>query len=196
MIRIGLTGGIGSGKSTVAAVLRVLNVPVFDADAAGKDALDNNNALREVVKSRFGEAIYPGGKLDRKALASIVFADQRALTDLNALVHPAVRLAFQRWTATQNAPYVVMEAAILAETGGHAAFDRIIVVTAPEGLRVQRVMRRDGSGEKEVRARLRNQTGEEERSRIANHVITNDDGTLVIPQVLAVHAELLTFAGA
>lgn len=194
MIRVGLTGGIGSGKSTVAAVLRVLEVPVFDADAAGKDALDNNHALRDKVKDRFGAALYRDGKLDRKALASIVYTDQRSLKELNALVHPAVRLAFQQWTATQSAPYVVMEAAILAETGGHAAFDRIIVVSAPAELRIQRVMRRDGVGVEAVKARLRNQTSEEDRLRIAHHVIMNDDRQLVIPQVLAIHADLLNFA--
>ncbi len=194
MIRVGLTGGIGSGKSTVASVLRVLEVPVFDADAAGKDLLDNDIALCDTVKARFGDTLYRDGRLDRKALANIVFADPKALADLNALVHPAVRRAFQTWVTEQTFPYVVMEAAILAESGGYAAFDRNIVVSAPEDLRVQRVMRRDGLGEEAVRARLRNQAGEEERMRIADHVVHNDDRQLVIPQVLAIHAELLNFA--
>lgn len=196
MIRVGLTGGVGSGKSTVASLLRVLDVPVFDADAAGKNALDNDPALRDAVQQRFGAAIYRDGKLDRKALASIVFVDPLALKDLNALVHPAVRASFSNWCATQHASYVVMEAAILAETGGYAAFDRIIVVSAPEQLRIQRVIRRDGVEEEVVRARLRNQTSEAERLRIAQHVIINDDEQLVIPQVLAIHAELLNFAAA
>ncbi|HMC96871.1 MAG TPA: dephospho-CoA kinase [Flavobacteriales bacterium] len=196
MIHVGLTGGIGSGKSTVAAVLRVLEVPVFDADGAGKDLLDTDPALANAVKARFGDGLYRDGRLDRKALADIVFADPKALSELNALVHPAVRRSFQDWIAEQKAPYVVMEAAILAETGGYAAFDRIIAVSAPEDLRVQRVMRRDGLGEEAVRARLRNQTGEEERSRIAHHMIHNDDRQLVIPQVLSIHAELLKFANA
>jgi len=194
MIRVGLTGGIGSGKSTVASVLRVLEVPVFDADGAGKELLANDAALRDAVKNRFGDGIYGSGALDRNALAAIVFADKQALNDLNSIVHPAVYLAFQQWTVEQKTPYVVMEAAILTETGGHAAFDRIIVVSATEALRIQRVMRRDGVGEEAVRARLLNQTSEEERLRIAHHVIHNDDTQLVIPQVLAIHEELLNYA--
>ena len=194
MLRVGLTGGIGSGKSTVASVLRVLEVPVFEADAAGRELLSTDAALKAAVMNRFGSSIYRNGELDRPALAEIVFKDPRALTDLNALVHPAIRAAFQQWTAHQKAPYVVMEAAILAETGGHAAFDRMIVVSAPEDLRIQRVMRRDGVAEADVRARMKNQAGEEERLRIADHVINNNDRELVIPQVLSIHAELLNFA--
>ncbi len=196
MIRVGLTGGIGSGKSVVAQVLAVLGIPVFDADAAGKNALAIDPALSAAVIRRFGAAIYPGGTLDRTALAAIVFIDKQALADLNALVHPIVHASFGRWADGQHAPYVVMEAAILAETGGYAAFDRIVVVSAPEALRMQRVMRRDGVGEEAVKARLRNQTSEEERLRIAHHVIINNDQRLVIPQVLAIHAELLNFATA
>lgn len=191
MLRIGLTGGIGSGKSTVASVLRVLEIPVFDADAAGKELLRTDVELRTAVRSRFGSSIYPAGELDRQELAAIVFEDPKALADLNALVHPAVRSAFQQWAAQQKAHYVVMEAAILAETGSHAAFDRMIVVSAPEDLRIQRAMRRDGSAEADVRARMKNQASEEERLRIADHVIHNDDQQLVIPQVLALHKELI-----
>lgn len=195
MFRVGLTGGIGSGKSTVASVLRVLEVPVFDADAAGKELLATDTDLRDAVMRRFGSSIYSEGILDRQALAAIVFHDPKALVDLNALVHPAVRKAFQGWTALQKAPYVVMEAAILTETGGHAAFDRMIVVSAPEELRIKRVIQRDNVAEADVRARIRNQAGEADRLRIADKVIHNDDRQLVIPQVLAIHAELLKFAG-
>jgi dephospho-CoA kinase len=195
MLRVGLTGGIGSGKSTVAEVLRVLGVPVFDADQAGKDLLADDADLRAAVIARFGKEIHPGGTLDRKALAQIVFQDREALAALNALVHPAVRNAYRRWAGEQhNAPYAVMESALLADTGGHAAFDQVVVVSAPEDLRIQRVMARDGVGEEAVRARVRNQVSEEERLRIAHHVIHNDDHRLVIPQVLAVHGKLRSIA--
>jgi dephospho-CoA kinase len=130
------------------------------------------------------------GVPDRKALAQLVFNDPKALADLNAIIHPVVRQAFRNWAAEQQAPYVVMEAAILAETGGHSAFDRIVVVSAPEALRVRRVMQRDGAGEPDVRARMRNQATEEQRLAIADHVIINDDTRLVIPQVIALHNTL------
>lgn len=190
MLLVGLTGGIGSGKTTVCEVLRVLGVPVFDADGAGKRLLDEDPELRSAVIERFGAAIYPGGTLDRKALAALVFNDKEALKALNALVHPAVRHAFKIWASEQQAPYVIMESALLADNGGHAAFDRMIVVSAPEPLRIARVMKRDGVGEEAVKARLRNQVAEEERLRIADFVVVNDDTQLVIPQVLAIDSAL------
>jgi dephospho-CoA kinase len=190
MLSVGLTGGIGSGKSTVCEVLRVLGIPIFDADAAGKRLLAEDPALRQAVIERFGPNVYPDGRLDRKALAAIVFNDPNALADLNALVHPLVRKAFQVWMAAQQAPYVVMESALLADTGGHAHFDQVIVVTAPEALRIARVMQRDGVGEEAVKARMRNQVSEEERLRIADHVVVNDGARLVVPQVLRIDRAL------
>lgn len=190
MLLVGLTGGIGSGKTTVCEVLRVLGIPIFDADGAGKRLLAEDPMLRAAVTERFGAAIYADGVLDRKALAAIVFNDAAALADLNALVHPAVRRAFRAWATGQQAPYVVMESALLADTGGHAGFDRVIVVSAPERLRIARVMQRDGVGEEAVKVRLRNQVSEEERLLIAHHVVVNDDTQLVIPQVLAIDRTL------
>ena len=191
MLRIGLTGGIGSGKSLIARILRILEVPVLEADAEAKKLMEQDPELIASIKGRFGDHVYSGGKLDRKGLASIVFKDPAALKELNALVHPAVRRSFTQWADRQNAHYVVMEAAILAETGGHSAFDRIIVVSAPEELRIQRVMQRDGVEEESVRSRMKNQASEEERLAIADHVIVNDGRQLVIPQVLSIHEELL-----
>ena len=194
MLRVGLTGGIGSGKSLIARILRILEVPVFEADAEAKTLMENDPGLIASIKERFGDHIYSGGKLDRKMLASVVFKDPAALKELNALVHPVVRKAFSHWADRQNASYVVMEAAILAETGGHSNFDRIIVVSAPEELRIQRVMKRDGVEEESVRSRLKNQATEQQRLAIADHVITNDEKQLVIPQVLSIHKELLAGA--
>ncbi|MBL7980278.1 MAG: dephospho-CoA kinase [Flavobacteriales bacterium] len=192
MLKVGLTGGIGSGKSTVGRILRLLGVPLFAADEAGRQLLANDPEVHQALRARFGDAVFANGTPDRKAIANIVFNEPKALADLNAIIHPAVRKAFRSWAGEQQAPYVVMEAAILAETGGHSAFDRIVVVSAPEGVRVQRVMRRDGAGEQEVLARMRNQATEEQRLAIADHVIINDDTRLVIPQVIALHNTLRT----
>jgi len=190
MLKVGLTGGIGSGKSLVARMFGVLGVPVFEADAAGRHLLAEDPAVRAAILDRFGEGVVHHGKVDRKALAAVVFQDPQALADLNAIVHPAARQAFRHWAEQQHAPYVLMEAAILAETGGHQAFDRVVVVSAPEALRLARVMARDHATEAEVKARMRNQASEEQRLAIADHVIVNNDQQLVIPQVLQVHQAL------
>ena len=191
MLRIGVTGGIGSGKSTVCRILEVLGVPVFHADDEGKRLLQDDAEVKKQLLATFGEAILSQGVLDRKALAHVVFHDPIALAKLNAIVHPAVREAFRSFcTEHGHAPYVVMEAAILAETGGHAAMDHLVVVTAPETERVKRVMERDEMGEEEVRARLRNQTNDDTRVKLADTVIVNDGQTMVIPQVLALHERL------
>ena len=196
MIRVGLTGGIGSGKTTVGRVFRTMGIPVFEADAEGRRLLVNDLRLKHAVVERFGASVLKEDAIDRAALASIVFQDATALKDLNALIHPAVRAAFDRWTSEQRSPYVIMEAAVLAESGGHRTMDRIVVVSAPEAIRIQRVMERDGVREDAVRARMANQVSEAERLAIADHVIHNNDSRLVIPQVVEVHAALLKFAGA
>jgi dephospho-CoA kinase len=194
MLRVGLTGGIGSGKSTVARMFTLLGVPVFEADAEAKTLMVSDPDLRTAIATRFGAVVYRTGELDRKALADLVFADAQALADLNALVHPAVRKAFGSWAAGQESPYVLMEAALMAENEGYKQFDRVITVSCPEEERIRRVMERDGVSEEKVRARMRNQGSEEQRLRIAQHVVQNDGSQLVIPQVLAIHAELLTLA--
>jgi len=191
MRKVAVTGGIGSGKSTVCRMFQVLGIPVFEADRVAKQLMVDDAALRAAIIERFGEAVLGANGLDRQALANIVFQDPAALTDLNALVHPAVRKAFAQWAGEQHASYVIMEAAILAETGGHTAFDHVIVVSAPQDIRLARVVARDGVGEEAVLARMRNQASEQERIRIANDVIMNDDVHMVIPQVLAIHERLL-----
>jgi dephospho-CoA kinase len=196
MIRVGLTGGIGSGKTTVARVFQTLGVPVFEADAEGRRVLGEEPEVIQAVAERFGRAILRGGTVDRKALAGVVFNEPEALQALNAIVHPAVRQGFQRWAEAQPTPYVIMVSAIMVESGSSRLMDRIVVVTAPEQLRIQRVMARDGVDEGAVRARVANQISETERLAVADHVIHNDDKQLVIPQVLAIHAALLTFAKA
>jgi len=192
MRKVAVTGGIGSGKSTVCRMFSVLGIPVFEADRVAKELMVQDAELRTAISARFGDVVLGEHGFDRKALAAIVFNDQAALADLNALVHPAVRKAFAHWALEQHAPYVIMEAAILAETGGHAAFDHVVVVSAPEKMRLARVMERDGVGEDAVVARMRNQATEDERLRIASHVVVNDGEHMIIPQVLAIHQQLVS----
>jgi dephospho-CoA kinase len=192
MKTVGLTGGIGSGKSTVCKVFRVLGIPVFDSDQEAKRLMVDDEPLRAALASRFGEEVIGSDGLDRKVLAEKVFNDPKALSDLNALVHPVVRQAFGDWVVLQTAPYVIMEAAILVETGGYQAFDELVVITAPETLRIQRVVNRDVAREVDVVARIRNQADDADRLAVANHVVYNDDKRLVIPQVLVIHKALST----
>ena len=194
MMTIALTGGMGSGKSTVARLFRMLGVPVFEADREARTLQDHDPALREAIAARFGQELYAGGTLDRKALAVRVFGRPAELGSLNALVHPAVRRAFDAWCAEQCGPYVIMEAAVLVENGGHARFDRIVVVEAPEAQRVARVMQRDGLAEGEVQARLKHQATDQERGSAAHFNIINDGSRLVIPQVIAIHEQLIALS--
>ena len=191
MLRVGLTGGIGSGKSTVARVLGLLGCPVFVADTEARRLMEEDPALRQAIAERFGDRLYASGRLDRPMLAAQVFGDTQALAEINAMVHPAVRKAFSTWADRQVAPVVFMESAILVDTGGHRHLDRLVVVSAPEALRIQRVQRRDGATADEVRARMQYQASEAVRVAAAHHVIVNDDTQLVIPQVLAVYQALL-----
>ncbi|MEO8734460.1 MAG: dephospho-CoA kinase [Flavobacteriales bacterium] len=196
MYTVGVTGGMGSGKSTVCSVFEVLGISVFSSDDAGKRLLQEDPVVRAQVIEVFGEAPYVNGLLNRKALAALVFGDPVALARLNAIVHPAVRHAFRDWAKKQEAPYVINEAAILVESGGHTELDHLIVVTAPDQERVARVMKRDGLTEEAVRQRLRHQTTDETRAAVAHSIIVNDGVQLVIPQVLAVHEALIKKAKA
>jgi dephospho-CoA kinase len=184
---IGLTGGIGSGKSTVARVLETLGLPVFDADREALALYDEDESLLTEVKERFGAlVIQPGGQLNRQALASIVFNDAEALKQLNAMVHPRVAKKFDAWKKMQRTSTVIREAAILFESGSAAACDSVIVVTAPEDLRVARVQKRNAWSEEEVRARMKRQWTEMQLIEKANAVIVNDDKHLVLPQLTRV----------
>lgn len=185
MKRVGITGGIGSGKSTIAKVFEVLGAPVFKADDEGKKALNEDPELIEAVKERFGSDIYGPEGVDRKALARIVFNDPGELEALNGMVHPRVRERFHEWCKErEEEPYVVEEAAILIESGGYREMDHLILVTAPEELRVQRVVERDGSDPRAVRARMEEQMSEEAKRAYADSILPNDDSKLLLPEIL------------
>jgi dephospho-CoA kinase len=196
MFKVGLTGGIGSGKSTVARVFEVLGIPVLRADDEGKRILNEDPSACKAVSEAFGATMYQNGRLDRKALASVVFNDPAALQKLNAIVHPLVREHFRLWCTEQTSPYVIMEAAILAESGGAKAMDHLVVVNAPEDVRIRRVMQRDKATEAEVKARMRSQTDDVERNALADTIILNDGHNMVIPQVLQLHERLCKLAHA
>ena len=170
---VGLTGGIGSGKSTLMQWFQKQGVPCFESDAVGRKLL--NTDLREAVSEAFGAELYlQTGSLDRKALAEKVFANPAALAKLNQIVHPAVAIAFENFKKQHaNAPFVINEAAILFETGGYKNYDVVILVTAPKSDRIERIINRDGSTKAEVIKRMKNQWEDERKRKLADYVIEN-----------------------
>lgn len=196
MLKIGITGNIGSGKTTVSKMFEVLGIPVFYADTAARDLMTTDILLIEGVKKAFGEVAYSDdGKLNRKHIANIVFNDGAELAKLNALVHPAVFRAFDDWVANiKNAPYVIKEAAVLFESTSYKMCDYSLLVTAPFELRAARVMKRDHITRAEVEAREARQFTETKKRELADYIIENDGKQLLIPQVLALHEAFLQLA--
>ena len=195
MLKIGITGGIGAGKSTVAGIFKVLGVPVFDADATAKNILNTDPLLREQVSSAFGSETYKNGLLDRKYLATLVFNNPNQLAKLNALVHPASIEAANIWAKhweEQGCPYILKEAALLFEAGTNVGLDFIIGVTAPVEMRIARVMERDHVTREEVLKRMQHQLDDSEKMKRCNFVIDNNEASLVIPEVLALHARFIS----
>jgi len=190
MLKIGITGSIGAGKSTVAGIFKVLGVPVFDADAIAKSILNSDPALRAQIIAAFGSETYKNGLLDRKYLATLVFNNPNQLAKLNALVHPATIKAANSWAKhweEQGSPYIVKEAALLFEAGTNVGLDFIIGVTAPEDLRITRVMARDHVTRGEVLKRMQHQLDDTKKMERCDIVIDNNEKALLIPQVLTLH---------
>jgi len=187
VLKIGLTGGIGSGKSTVAGIFKVLGIPVFDADSAAKELMNSDKGLQQQLLETFGAETFVGGMLNRQYLAGIVFNNPFKLEQLNAIVHPATIAAAERWMQQQSTPYAVKEAALLFESGSAAGLDYIVGVFAPEALRIKRVMDRDGVGRQEVLARINRQIDDEIKRRLCDFVVINDEQQPLIPQVVALH---------
>jgi dephospho-CoA kinase len=190
-LKIGLTGGIGSGKTTVAKIFEVLQVPVYYADAASKRLYATDAALIANLKKHFGEAIYTGTVLNREQLARAVFADPDKLALLNRLVHPPTIKDAEAWMARQTAPYIIKEAALLFESGSVRGLDYVIGVSAPQHLRIQRAMERDRTTRESILARLERQMDEDIKLKLCDFVIHNDEQQLVIPQVLKLHKHFL-----
>ena len=187
MIKVGLTGGIGSGKTTIAKIFEVLGIPVYYADLAGKRLMNENDQLRKGIIDTFGEKVYVNGKLDPPYLSSLVFNDPSRLDQLNALVHPAVLKDAEEWMMLQNAPYAIKEAALIFESGANIKLNYVIGVHAPEELRMQRAMNRDNISREDILARMNQQMSEKEKMNRCDFIITNDECQLVTPQVIALH---------
>lgn len=185
MLKIGITGGIGSGKTTVCRIFETLGAPVFNADMIAKSIMSTDTSLISSIKREFGEEAYSSNnELNRKYLANKVFNNQDELEKLNNLVHPVTIKAFVDWSLRQKSAYVIKEAAILFESGSYRDCDFVIVVTSPEDIRIRRVIEREGVNEDNVRSRMSKQMPEEEKEKLADFIIINDNKTAVIPQVL------------
>ena len=189
---IGLTGGIGSGKSTIAKVFANFGVPIFDADSTAKNIMNTNPIIKEKLIAAFGEDVYTKSDiLNRSYLSKIVFTDEYKLALLNNIVHPITIQAALDWAAVQTTPYVIKEAALFFESGSSFGAHKIIGVTAPKSLRINRVMKRDHCTKEEVEKRMSHQIQESLKMKLCDWVIVNDDQQLVLPQVLAIHETIL-----
>ena len=190
MLKIGLTGGIGSGKSTVAKIFEQLGIPVYYADSAAKRIMNADPILMAELVNSFGSEVYVDGELNRAHLSGIVFNDKKKLDLLNSIVHPATIRDSESWMSSQKAPYAIKEAALIFESGSQDQLDYVIGVSAPESLRIQRAMQRDGLTREAVKERIQNQLSESIKMRLCHFVIRNDEQELVIPQVLELDRKL------
>lgn len=190
MLKVGLTGGIGSGKTTVARIFEVLGIPVYYADDAAKRLMNEDPELKQAIISQFGDLVYPEGKLDRKAMASLVFGNKEKLELLNSLVHPATIRDGDKWGLQHATSYVIREAALIFESGVFKTLDFVIGVSAPSELRIRRVTERDRINEEDVVKRMNNQWDEEMKMSRCDFLLFNDDKQLLIPQVIALHEKL------
>jgi len=181
---IGLTGGIGSGKSVVAKVFTTLGIPVFNADVEAKRIMQSSPEIKDKLIQQFGADIYNEFGLQKEKLAAIVFNDAFQLQLLNAIVHPLTIQAAKDWAAKQNSPYVIKEAALIFESGAADGLFKIIGVTAPLSLRIHRVMQRDAMSKEQVDGRMRNQISDTIKMRLCDYVVHNNNQQMVIPQVL------------
>jgi len=190
-IKVGITGGIGSGKSTVCEVFKLLGVPVFEADVVAKQLQNTNQKIKNGLISLFGEDIYtPEGLVDRKKLADIIFNSDFQIAKINELIHPVVKEEFENWLKKQNSAYIIHEAAILFESGFYKIMDYTILVSAPEEQRIERVMKRDSVSKEIVLQRIKKQWSEEEKQKLASIVVHNDNKNLVIPEIIKIDKNL------
>ena len=191
MLRIGITGGIGSGKTTVADIFHVLGIPVYKSDDASKRLMVEDKDLKKNIIESFGKESYVDGILNRKYLAAQVFNDSQKIALLNSFVHPATINDARRWTEKQNSAYTIKEAALIFESGSDEFLDYVIGVKSPLSLRVERAMRRDNVTRQQVEARMKLQMDEDEKMKRCDFIIINDEQQMLIPQVLLLHERFL-----
>jgi dephospho-CoA kinase len=192
MIKVGVTGGIGSGKTLVCEIFSHLGVPVFNADTEAKELYNTDKEVIEQIRQLFGHDIYHKGKLRKDILAKIIFNDSKALNKVNAIVHPKVREYFLDWAEKQISKYVIEEAAILFESNAYLDLDYIINVHARQESRIDRVMKRDNISKEQVISRIKNQLCDEKRMKLADFTIFNDDDHMLLPQVVDIHQKILS----
>lgn len=192
-LKVGITGGIGSGKSVVAKIFSILGIPIYYADDRAKWLMAHDKELSEQIKKEFGaESYLPDSSVNRTFLATKVFADPEKVKKINSLVHPAVGLDFLKWAESQTAPYVLKEAALIFETGGQKSLDYVINVSSPLKIRIARTLMRDPHrSEEQVNQIINQQMPDEEKNELADFVIKNTDNKLLIPQVLSIHEKLM-----
>ena len=175
MLKVGLTGGIGSGKTTISKMFKEIGVPVYIADEAGKELMETSLKIRKKIVEFLGEESYKDGKPNRPFIASKVFKDKELLEKLNSIIHPAVADHFKNWLSNQSSAYIIYEAAILFEKGSHKNFDFSILVTAPKETRIQRVLKRDNTSREQIEARMNNQWSDEKKINLADFIIKNEE---------------------
>ncbi len=192
--RLGITGGIGSGKTTVCRIFRVLGVPVFVADTIAKQLMNSDAGIRDAINTIADKDIYISGELDRKELGRLIFNRPELLRRVNATIHPEVFRVFDEWAVESKEPYVIMEAAILFESGADEFVDRVVTISAPVEERIARVMGRNELSREEVIRRINNQIEDDEREDQSYYVINNADNEMIIPEILKIHDDMLRFA--
>jgi dephospho-CoA kinase len=190
-LKLGVTGGIGSGKTTVCRVFAVLGIPVFSADAEAKRIQESDRKLQKEINTLAGKDLFTSGKLDRSELARLIFNDKDLLEKVNSVVHPAVFKYFREWAAVQDSPYSVMEAAILFESGASRMMDRIVTVVTPIEERIERLVNGNKFTREQIIGRIKNQIDDESRITKSDYVIFNSENDMIIPAVLGIHEEML-----
>lgn len=188
---VGITGGIGSGKTTVAKMFASLGVPIYNADIEAKILTNTSPIIRESLIKLLGKEVYKNGELNRKFMADKIFNDKVLLQNANAIIHPQVAKHFKNWVKNQDFPYVLKEAAILFESGSYKQCDQVILVTAPKETRILRVMERDNATREEVEARMKNQWEDSEKMKLADFILQNEQISETQKQVEAIHHQLI-----
>ena len=188
---IGLTGGIGSGKSKISSVFSTYGIPCYESDRRAKWLMQRDAELKSQIKSFFGDQIYENDQFNQRKLAKLVFANKGKLEALNSLVHPRVKMDFKSFVSQQDTPYIIKEAAILFETGGEKDCDATILVTAPEKLRLQRVLNREKISSMDIKARINNQWSDSRKIPLADYVINNIDWDKTLKKIDEIHQKLL-----
>jgi dephospho-CoA kinase len=193
VFKLGITGGIGSGKTSVCRVFNVLGIPFFSTDHEAKKIMENDPGIIMRINSIAGKDLYINGSLDRNQLASLIFNNNALLKKVNSLVHPVVFEQFNKWAEEQESHYVIMEAAILFESGGSELVDKVAAVVAPIEERLERVIQRNRLSREQILERIRNQMDDESRIKLSDYVIYNSENDMIIPAILKIHEEILTY---